>query len=111
MVFSVFFFDKMQIDDPVGAISVHGVVGAWGVLSIGLFAKNPDAFVEGRLGDDYEASGLFYGGGINQLVIQAVMLVIIVAWVVDHRRAPCSTASRRRSVFGSAPKRKSKAST
>ena len=81
VVFSVFFFDKMKIDDPVGAISVHGVVGAWGVLSIGLFAKNPDAFVEGRLGDDYEASGLFYGGGINQLIVQFLMMLVIIAWV------------------------------
>src|SRR5689334_17980449 len=38
VVWSVFFFDKIKIDDPVGAISVHGVNGAWGVLSVGLFA-------------------------------------------------------------------------
>jgi Amt family ammonium transporter len=75
VVFSVFFFDKKQVDDPVGAISVHGVVGAWGVLSIGLFAKYDDAFL-GR-----EDAGLFYGGGIDQLVMQIVMLVIIIAWV------------------------------
>lgn len=75
VVFSVFFFDKIQIDDPVGAISVHGVVGAWGVLSIGLFAKYDDAFL-GR-----EDAGLFYGGGIDQLAMQLVMLLIIAAWV------------------------------
>src|SRR3954463_13193712 len=38
VVVSVFFFDRLKIDDPVGAISVHGVNGAWGVLSVGLFA-------------------------------------------------------------------------
>ena len=38
VVESVFFFDKIGIDDPVGAISVHGVNGAWGCLSLGLFA-------------------------------------------------------------------------
>src|SRR5204862_5300299 len=38
VVESVFFFDKRRIDDPVGAISVHGVNGAWGCLSLGLFA-------------------------------------------------------------------------
>jgi Amt family ammonium transporter len=54
VVFAVFFFDKIKIDDPVGAISVHGVCGAWGVLSIGLFAKYDDAFL-GR-----ENAGLFY---------------------------------------------------
>ena len=75
VVFSVFFFDKVKIDDPVGAVSVHGVCGAWGVLSIGLFAKYDDAFL-GR-----EDAGLLYGGGIDQLLMQLVMLLIILAWV------------------------------
>jgi Amt family ammonium transporter len=81
VVFAVRFFDRIKIDDPVGAISVHGVCGAWGVLSVGLWAHNPDAFVEKRLGDAYEPSGLFYGGGANQLLIQMVDVAIIVAWV------------------------------
>ena len=75
VVFSVLFFDRIRIDDPVGAISVHGVVGAWGLLSVGLFAQFDDAFL-GR-----EDAGLFYGGGFEQLAIQAIMLVIIAAWV------------------------------
>ncbi|MCL4111979.1 UNVERIFIED_CONTAM: hypothetical protein GTU68_062410 [Idotea baltica] len=37
VVFSVLFFDKIKIDDPVGAVSVHGVCGAWGTLAVGLF--------------------------------------------------------------------------
>jgi Amt family ammonium transporter len=37
VVFSVMFFDKIKVDDPVGAISVHGVCGAWGTLAAGLF--------------------------------------------------------------------------
>jgi len=37
VVFSVLFFDRIRIDDPVGAISVHGVCGAWGTLAAGLF--------------------------------------------------------------------------
>jgi len=37
VVFSVLFFDKIRIDDPVGAISVHGVCGAWGTLGAGIF--------------------------------------------------------------------------
>jgi len=37
VVFSVLFFDKIRVDDPVGAISVHGVCGAWGTLAAGLF--------------------------------------------------------------------------
>jgi Amt family ammonium transporter len=39
VVFSVFFWEKMGIDDPVGAISVHGVNGLWGVISVGLLAN------------------------------------------------------------------------
>ncbi len=38
VVWSVFFFDKIKIDDPVGAISVHGVNGAWGLIAVGLFS-------------------------------------------------------------------------
>lgn len=75
VVFAVGMFDKLKIDDPVGAISVHGVVGIWGVLSIGLFASKDDAFL-GR-----EDAGLFYGGGIEQLAVQALMVLIIIVWV------------------------------
>lgn len=39
---SVVFFDKIKIDDPVGAISVHGVCGVWGTLAVGIFSTNPD---------------------------------------------------------------------
>ena len=75
VVFSVLAFDKIKIDDPVGAISVHGTCGIWGTLSIGLFAKYDDAFL-GR-----EDAGLFYGGGFDQLAMQFVMVVIVIAWV------------------------------
>src|SRR5664280_2785469 len=64
VVESVFFWDKMQIDDPVGAISVHGVNGAWGCLSIGLFADG--AYGDGWNGVAGTVKGLFYGGGISQ---------------------------------------------
>lgn len=77
VVFSVLFFDRIRIDDPVGAISVHGICGVWGTLAIGLFAKWDDAFL-GR--DD---AGLFYGGGFSQLVMQLIGVVIIAAWVLS----------------------------
>jgi Amt family ammonium transporter len=60
VVYSVFFVEqKLKIDDPVGAISVHGANGAWGVLALGLFA-------DGRYGDGWNGvsgtvTGLFYG--------------------------------------------------
>jgi Amt family ammonium transporter len=83
VVFSVLFFDKIKIDDPVGAISVHGVCGAWGVLSIGLFAQYDDAFLSLGLGEgeEFTAPGLFYGGGFEQLLVQILMILIIAAWV------------------------------
>ncbi|MEP1125955.1 MAG: ammonium transporter [Ilumatobacter sp.] len=83
VVFAVDFFDKVKIDDPVGAVSVHGVCGAWGVLSIGLFAKVDDAFLGANTpdGETWESSGLFYGGGIEQLIIQLLMVLIIVVFV------------------------------
>ena len=37
VVFSIIFFDKIKVDDPVGAISVHGVCGIWGTLAVGIF--------------------------------------------------------------------------
>src|SRR6266478_3424152 len=70
VVEAVFFFDKIGIDDCVGAISVHGVNGAWGCLSLGLFA-------DGTYGDGWNAvpgtvRGLFYGGGFGQLFAEII---------------------------------------
>jgi Amt family ammonium transporter len=74
VVMSVEFFDKvLHIDDPVGAISVHGVCGAWGTLAVGLFANG---------GNDPGIVGLFYGGGAAQLGIQALGVLAVFAWVV-----------------------------
>ena len=76
VVYSVLFIERRGIDDPVGAVSVHGVCGAWGTLAIGLFARYDDAFL-GR--DD---AGLFYGGGFDQLLVQAIGVVIVAVWVL-----------------------------
>jgi Amt family ammonium transporter len=75
VVFSVFGLDRRRVDDPVGAVSVHGVCGAWGLLAVGLFARYDDAFL-GR-----EKAGLFYGGGLDQLIVQVLMVLIIAAFV------------------------------
>jgi Amt family ammonium transporter len=70
-----------HIDDPVGAIAVHGVNGIWGTLAVGLFATDtiPGA-VAGVTGEG--AVGLFYGGGFGQLGIQIVGVVSILAWTI-----------------------------
>src|SRR5882672_6416399 len=64
VVESVFFFEKIGIDDCVGAISVHGVNGAWGCLSIGLLADG--TYGDGWNGVPGTVKGLFYGGGMSQ---------------------------------------------
>jgi Amt family ammonium transporter len=64
VVESVFFFEKIGIDDCVGAISVHGVNGAWGCLSLGLFADG--TYGDGWNGVSGTVRGLFYGGGMGQ---------------------------------------------
>ncbi|MEM7184416.1 MAG: ammonium transporter [Spirochaetota bacterium] len=70
VLFSVLFFDKLKVDDPVGAISVHGVCGAWGTLAVGLFASP-------SFGD---AKGLFYGGGFSLFGVQLVGVAVAFAW-------------------------------
>ena len=65
---SVDFFDRIaKIDDPVGAISVHGACGAMGTLCVGLFATD---------------GGLFYGGGIHYFLIQLLGVASVMLWVI-----------------------------
>jgi ammonium transporter, Amt family len=67
VVISVLVFDrKFKIDDPVGAVSVHGVCGAWGTLACGLFNA------ESALGLEEISTGLFYGGGLSQILSQLI---------------------------------------
>jgi len=73
VVLSVEFIDaKLQIDDPVGAVSVHGVCGVWGTIAVGLFAAP---------GNGIAGTGLFYGGGFSQLGVQALGSLSVFAWV------------------------------
>ena len=75
VVLSVLFIDEvLKIDDPVGAVSVHGVCGAFGTLACGLFNA------EGVIGIAEESTGLFYGGGFGQLGTQAVGVGACFAW-------------------------------
>lgn len=79
VVFGVIGIDKLGLDDPVGATSAHGLAGIWGTLSIGLFLS-PDLDKYNALGGN-EAGGLFTGGGIDQLVVQALAVIITFVWV------------------------------
>ena len=69
MVFGVDFVKNViKADDPVGAVTVHGICGAWGVLAVGLFAAGNN-----------DVSGLFYGNA-EQLLPQIIGLLVAAAW-------------------------------
>jgi Amt family ammonium transporter len=64
--------ERLRIDDPIGAVPVHGICGIWGTLAVGLFAggfglPGPEGY-----DDSVAIEGLFNGGGTDQLVAQAV---------------------------------------
>jgi Amt family ammonium transporter len=88
VVLSVLAFDRIKIDDPVGATSVHLVCGIFGTICVGLFAT-PDRIA--RSGNAEQKAGLFYGGGAEQLIDQLigiactagyVLVVAFVAWTI-----------------------------
>ncbi|WP_257351612.1 ammonium transporter [Pseudalkalibacillus decolorationis] len=70
--YSVKFFEKLKVDDPIFALSVHGAAGVWGTLSTGLFAT-PELATVGL-------PGLFYGGGFTQLGVQAMGVAVSGAY-------------------------------
>ena len=86
VVFAVAFFDRIKIDDPVGAISVHGVCGIWGTLAVGLFAiKGGAHFWSGTDIPIEEWSGpygLLMGGGFGVLWVQIVGILAVLGWTL-----------------------------
>ncbi len=70
VVVSILTVENLGVDDPVGAFSVHGVNGIWGLIAVGLFA-------DGTYGD---ITGLFYGGGADQLWAQLAGVGTVIAW-------------------------------
>ena len=62
-----FIEDKLKVDDPVGAVAVHGCNGIWGTLAVGFF--------------DYK-DGLFYGGGVHHFAIQCLGILCIAGWTI-----------------------------
>ena len=67
VVLGVVLFERLRLDDPVGALSAHGLAGIWGTLACGLFTSTRLAEYNG-IGDP----GLFYNGSFKQLGVQAV---------------------------------------
>jgi Amt family ammonium transporter len=79
------YLEHRRIDDPIGAVAVHGFAGIWGTLSLGLFATGfgiptPDGVDRSAL-----VKGLFYGGGLDQLKAQFVgsLVCVIVVFSVS----------------------------
>jgi len=79
VIWAVFFIDQtLKVDDPVGAISVHGVCGAWGILALGLFA-------DGKYGDGWNGvkgpvTGLLYGDS-SQFIAQLIGVIVNFTFV------------------------------
>lgn len=74
VVFAVMFFDRIKIDDPVGATSVHLGCGVFGTICVGLFAKEGVTSLSTK-------NGLFYGGGFELLGVQLLGIVAVGAFV------------------------------
>jgi Amt family ammonium transporter len=77
MYVSVKFLESKGIDDPVGAVSVHGACGLWGLLSVGLFADGTYGIYS--IEAPY-VTGLFYGGGTEQFLAQLISVLAVVVW-------------------------------
>ena len=69
---------KIHVDDPVGAIAVHGANGLWGTIAVGLFSSATVCEANGLTAQD----GLFYGGGFNLLGVQLIGILCIAAWTI-----------------------------
>jgi Amt family ammonium transporter len=90
------FFERvLHVDDPVGAISVHGVNGAWGVLALGLFADGTANY--GGL----QAKGLFFGDG-GQFLAELIGAVVVFVWCFGTSYIMFSVLKRLR-IFRSKP--------
>jgi Amt family ammonium transporter len=87
VVLAVLFFDRVKVDDPVGATSVHLVCGIFGTLCVGLFTTSDlstsvltGPFGTAACGGPY--AGLFFGGGTKQLIAQLLGVLAVGAYVV-----------------------------
>jgi len=74
VVYAVIFFDKIKMDDPVGALAVHLANGVFGTIAVGLFSE--DRFMPNTTGN-----GLFFGGGFTLLINQIIGVVAVGAFI------------------------------
>lgn len=79
VVLSVLAIDRLKVDDPVGAISVHLVNGIWGTICVGLFTTSDLSTTPITGGPK---AGMFFGGGTEQLIAQLVGVGVVGAWVL-----------------------------
>ena len=70
--------DRIHVDDPVGAVAVHGMNGLWGVIAVGLFADG--TYGGGLNGVAHTVTGLFHGGGFGQLGAQLIGVLTLGVW-------------------------------
>lgn len=77
VVAGVYGFDRIRLDDPVGALSAHGLAGIWGTLACGLFTSTRLAGLSG-----VGHPGLLYGGGLTQFGVQAVAVLAVFTFVL-----------------------------
>jgi Amt family ammonium transporter len=82
MVLAVDFVEWLRVDDPIGAVAVHGACGIFGTISLGLFATGQYG-LPGTTGADTSTTvdGLFYGGGTKQLVAQVIGSAVVTIGV------------------------------
>jgi Amt family ammonium transporter len=91
--------EHLRIDDPIGAVAVHGGCGIWGTLSLGLFASGQFG-ITGATGADNSSpvTGLFYGGGLSVLKAQFIgsftitvvtfLVAFVLMWVIKQLPYP-----------------------
>jgi Amt family ammonium transporter len=81
-ILAIDLMEWLRVDDPIGAVAVHGACGIWGTLSLGLFACGMYGAPGPTGADNSEGAvltGLFYGGGLNVLISQAIGSVCVTA--------------------------------
>jgi Amt family ammonium transporter len=83
---AVNFLERRGIDDPAGAVAVHGVSGAWGVLAVGLFANGTAGHGYNGVSTSGGIRGLFFGGAWHQLAAQAIGCVacLVVVYILGY---------------------------